>query len=351
MSDPKRDKPQDRKRESETRPDRPASPLPSITAPKFIPGGGTPAPEVSVTSPNTTPEAPTLDDHEPPTNTETTLDPKNYAASADKDPDELSSDFAPVSGKQLDAGGRLVAQAERPPPAPARAPGTPAPPPLRAPSPPSDEDSTDAAVPQLRPATSPAPPPRRVRPRSADVTEPEPPPGPPPIAPVSGQRPEPGRWIINRDTTFGPETNPESEPGAFDPTVRKAAPPEPPRRKARRRLVTIAVAVAVVTLGSAAVWLLRPPEPAAENPETAAPPPPENGDPEPARIRITSKPNGAAVHINGVSLGVTPVDRESPFAPEAELEVEVLLKGYRPWTRRFHAGQSVAAHAQLKPAR
>jgi hypothetical protein len=45
------------------------------------------------------------------------------------------------------------------------------------------------------------------------------------------------------------------------------------------------------------------------------------------------------------------VDRASPFAPEAELEVEVLLKGYRPWTRRFHSGQSVSTHAQLKPGR
>jgi len=72
---------------------------------------------------------------------------------------------------------------------------------------------------------------------------------------------------------------------------------------------------------------------------------------EAPRIRITSKPSGAAVKINGMSFGATPVDRESPFAPEAELEVEVALKGYRPWTRRFHAGQSVTTHVQLKPGK
>ena len=71
MSDPKRDKAKDRKRE-ETQPDRPAAPLPSITAPRFAGGSGGAAatPEISVSV--TSPAAPELTDHEPRTNTETT---------------------------------------------------------------------------------------------------------------------------------------------------------------------------------------------------------------------------------------------------------------------------------------
>lgn len=349
MSDPKRDKPQDRKRADETKPDLPAAPLPSITAPKFAGGVAPPVPEVSVTSP----AAPELEDHEPRTNTETTLDPAAYAAPADKDPDELSSDFAPASGKQLDAGGRLVAHSEPEPAplAPARARGTPAPPPARAPRPPSDEESTDAAVPQLRPGPAPVPAARKVKPRSGDATEPPPP--EPPVAQVSGQRAEPGRWILNREAEIAPENPGDVESGAFDPTVMRAA-PSPPPRKAKKRPAAILVAVAaaaVVVAGGGAAWWLARSGPAEEEPSPGVPPPATGEPQEPARIRITSKPSGAAVHINGVSLGVTPVDRESPFAPEAEMEVEVLLKGYRPWTRRFHAGQSVSAHAQLKPVR
>jgi PEGA domain-containing protein len=330
MSDPKRDKPQDHKRD-ETKPDRPAAPLPAITAPKFA-AGGPALPEVSVTSPITAPDA--LDERER-TNTET-LNPAAYAPPPDKNPDELSSDFAPASGKQLDAGGRLVAQ---PAPVPESQP------------PPARARPTPALIPT--PVLAPAPAARKARPRSGDTTDPISADPPPPAAPVASQRPEPGRWILDREGQFTPESPSDVEPGAFDPTVMRAAPPPPPRRS-RKRALAIAAAVVVIVAagGGAAVWRARSqPSPAPAQEAEAAQLPRVAGDPEPARIRITSKPSGAVVHINGVSLGVTPVDRTSPFAPEAELEVEVLLKGYRPWTRRFHAGQSVSTHAQLRPAR
>src|SRR5690242_13435320 len=102
MGDPKRDKPQDRKKE-QTVPDR-GAPLPSITAPKFG-GAGPPAPEVSVTADVTAP-GPALGEEER-TNTEAApqaapkaapktapkkveLDPSKYVTS---DVDELASEF------------------------------------------------------------------------------------------------------------------------------------------------------------------------------------------------------------------------------------------------------------------
>src|SRR5689334_18294591 len=101
-----------KKKKEETKPDRPASPLPSITAPRFQPGSAAAAPEVSTTSPNT---APNIEEPEERTNTETVLDPSAYAPPADKNPDDLSSDFQPASGKQLDARGQLVAKKPQPP--------------------------------------------------------------------------------------------------------------------------------------------------------------------------------------------------------------------------------------------
>jgi hypothetical protein len=198
---------------------------------------------------------------------------------------------------------------------------------------------TDTAVPKHRPVR------KAAEPKLAELNAPV-----PPAQPVGGERREPGRWILNRDGQVSLEGAAEGEQGALDPTVRRAA-PAGPKRSSRPLIVGLAVVVAALVTG-ATVWAIRQgptPDPA---PVTPAPVQQQaTSDPEPARLQITSKPSGAAVHVNGVSLGVTPVDRSSPFAPEAELEVEVLLKGYRPWTRRFHAGQSVSTHAQLKPSR
>src|SRR5262245_12258678 len=149
-----------KKKKDETKPDRLASPLPSITAPTFRPAAPAPAPEVSTTSPNT---APNLEEQEERTNTETVLDPAAYAPPADKNPDELSSEFQPASGKQLDAGGRLVAQKAAPAPV--------------------QEAETDTAVPKIfkqRPFRKPDP-----------KTD-------PPVQEVGGKRSEPGRWVLNR---------------------------------------------------------------------------------------------------------------------------------------------------------
>jgi len=331
MSDPKGDK--DRKRE-ETKADRPAAPLPSITAPRFERTSGNPAPEVSVTSPATAPE---LEAEEERTNTETQLDPAAYAATPDKDPDELSSEFQPISGKELDARGRLVKQ-------------TPAPPPKEivpisrdvVPLPRDDVPPTEVDVPHLRPHKRAA-----SRTASGDRTDPvAPEPPPPPPRKVSGKRSEPGRWILNRDGHVDKETSGEAEQGAFDPTVLKAAPTERPRRIPRAAVIGAGAAV-LVLLAGVAVWTLRSGQLGGSSASSHS----LDAGEQVTRIRITSRPSGAAVKINGLAFGVTPVDRESPFAPEAELEVEVMLRGHRLWTRRFNSGQDISVHAQLRQAR
>jgi PEGA domain-containing protein len=321
MSDPKRG--------DDTKADRPAA-LPSITAPKFG-RTGHPAPEVSVTSPATTPEVAVEPEQqeEERTRTETQLDPSAYAPPADKDPDELSSEFQPVSGKELDARGRLVKQA----------PSEPAPAP--APLPPEDVPPTEVAVPQAPPA----PPARSSKKAAARQAAPEP---GPPVQQVAAKRREPGRWILDKEGHVAKESDDSVEPSAFDPTVRKAVPSGPLLRRIPRAAMGAAAAV-LVLLAGAGVWALR----SSRQDENAG----AEGQVVDAgvqavpRIRVTSRPSGATVKINGLPFGTTPVDRESPFAPEAELEVEVLLKGHRPWTRRFHAGESVTAHAPLKQAK
>ena len=336
MSDPKGDK--DRKRE-ETKADRPAAPLPSITAPRFERTSGNPAPEVSVTSPATAPE---LEAEEERTNTETQLDPAAYAATPDKDPDELSSEFQPISGKELDARGRLVKQTPAPPPKDVVPVSRDIVPISRdvVPVPRDDAPPTEVAVPQRRPHKRGA-----ARTVSGDRTDPVVPEAPPPRK-VSGKRSEPGRWILNRDGHVDKETSGEVEQGAFDPTVLKAAPSGRPRRIPRAAIAG-AGAAALVLLAGVAVWTLRSGQLGGSS---AASHSLDAGE-QVTRIRITSRPSGAAVKINGLAFGVTPVDRESPFAPEAELEVEVMLRGHRLWTRRFNSGQDISVHAQLRQAR
>lgn len=382
MGDPKRGKPQDRK-DDETSPDRvrppglpgisapsfgqkqaPALPeasatpgLPAITAPSFGQKAAPALPEVSVTSPATDigPEERTR--------TVTDLDPAAYAATGDKDPDELASEFQPLSGKQLDAGGRLIAPVAASPPPEAPPARQLRPEPEPAPLPPEDLPPTKVAVPsKVRSSrrSAPLPPPGPSGPKAAAQREPpaaraaaqRPEPAPPPPGPEdptdpkgSVQRPEPGRWILNKEGLFSPEAGAGEEQGAFDPTVRRAAPVPIWRRIPRRAALAAMAVVLVLAIGAGALVLRSRSGPA---PGTDAPPPPQSPG---LQLRITSKPSNAAVRINGVLVGTTPLERESPFAPEAELEVEVVLKGYRPWSKRFRAGQNVSAHAVLKPGR
>ena len=69
-------------------------------------------------------------------------------------------------------------------------------------------------------------------------------------------------------------------------------------------------------------------------------------------MEVTSTPEGAAVLVNGVQLGKTPLD--APYETSAgSVEVQLLAPGYESFRRVVSAtpGQRVSIDAQLAPQR
>lgn len=64
-------------------------------------------------------------------------------------------------------------------------------------------------------------------------------------------------------------------------------------------------------------------------------------------LTIESDPPGAAVEINGESVGDTPL-RMGNFYPAQQLKVTLTLPGYRPWTGRFTGGKRETIVARLR---
>jgi serine/threonine-protein kinase len=64
-------------------------------------------------------------------------------------------------------------------------------------------------------------------------------------------------------------------------------------------------------------------------------------------ITITSVPNGAAVSVEGTSVGSTPWAADNIWA-EGPVNVSVTLPGYRPWTGTFPGGRPARLEARLQ---
>jgi serine/threonine-protein kinase len=65
-------------------------------------------------------------------------------------------------------------------------------------------------------------------------------------------------------------------------------------------------------------------------------------------LQIESDPPGATVQIGDQQLGTTPLYTEN-YYPHTEIEISVLLKGYRPWKGKFSGGETASIRAKLKP--
>jgi serine/threonine protein kinase len=106
----------------------------------------------------------------------------------------------------------------------------------------------------------------------------------------------------------------------------------------------------VLLLGGAYVtiqWLLQPPMPSSEQATRAGRP----ADPPSARpsLSITTTPNGAAVYVDGDSLGTTPLDTTRPAAAAA---LRLVLADYQPFDTTLAAADSAQTLAvALTPTR
>ena len=65
-----------------------------------------------------------------------------------------------------------------------------------------------------------------------------------------------------------------------------------------------------------------------------------------AVLYVDSEPSGATVRINGRDLGQTPLVQENDFV--GEVEVQLVLKGYRPYQARFRGGVAAEVRANLQ---
>ncbi|MEM1204048.1 MAG: PEGA domain-containing protein [Acidobacteriota bacterium] len=66
-------------------------------------------------------------------------------------------------------------------------------------------------------------------------------------------------------------------------------------------------------------------------------------------LQITSEPKGAAVRVNGVGRGTTPLFGNVPCHPGDPIRIEVTAEGHRPWVREVvcRDGGSLVATATL----
>jgi hypothetical protein len=161
----------------------------------------------------------------------------------------------------------------------------------------------------------------------------------------------PKRTVVERP----PKT--ESEPSPASPTIgshgsgwsEPAAPPvpvEPPleevaslQRRTGVRVGALFAVICLVALGGSAVWwgqsLLR-------SVQVRLPSPPA------PLLSVSSEPPGATVRINGASVGETPIFMDNLYPADKAAKVELVLKGYRPWTGTFRGGEVARIEATLE---
>jgi serine/threonine-protein kinase len=72
------------------------------------------------------------------------------------------------------------------------------------------------------------------------------------------------------------------------------------------------------------------------------------GPPTQAVLTVLSRPDGAQVRIGGQVVGNTPLMQENLYPRGAEVEVQVTMRGYKPWTGKLRGGEAVTLEAVLK---
>jgi hypothetical protein len=64
-------------------------------------------------------------------------------------------------------------------------------------------------------------------------------------------------------------------------------------------------------------------------------------------LTIESDPPGAAVQVDGQSIGDTPLTMENFYPAQQQVKVTVTLRGYRQWTGLFTGGKRATIVATL----
>lgn len=160
-------------------------------------------------------------------------------------------------------------------------------------------------------------------------------------APDPATPPPPEEVELATDTSQYWQPPPMEPPKPFDPTP--AYEPLPGRYQAPRRGVPVKLlAVVALLLGAGGAYLYFSPE------RMRVRLPSLGTVPQQAILLITSEPDGARVKINGQVVGTTPYSQDNIYPEDAELKVEVSLRGYKPWTGTFRGGQSATLEAQLR---
>jgi serine/threonine-protein kinase len=165
-----------------------------------------------------------------------------------------------------------------------------------------------------------------------------------PDAPTPEAR-EPAPELVSDSAQYWqpPPAQPQQEaPRPFEPTP--AYEPLPGRYQAppRRRAPVKWLAVGALLLLAGGAYLYFTPE------RMRVRLPRLGGPPQQAILLITSEPDGATVKINGQAVGTTPFSQDNVYPPDREMKVEVVLRGYKPWTGTFRGGESATLEAQLR---
>jgi hypothetical protein len=64
-------------------------------------------------------------------------------------------------------------------------------------------------------------------------------------------------------------------------------------------------------------------------------------------LTIDSDPSGGDVRIEGRMVGITPMALENLY-PDRRVAVQIIRRGYRPWSGTFPGGQSTLLRARLQ---
>jgi hypothetical protein len=132
-------------------------------------------------------------------------------------------------------------------------------------------------------------------------------------------------------------TVPAAPPSPVEPPFQEVSAPEP---RSSSRAGAIFAFVCLIVLGAAAFWWgpsLFAKTVGVRLPSSPAP-----------LLSVSSDPAGAAVRINGASVGQTPIFMDNLYPAGQSAKVEIVLKGYRPWTGTFHGGEPARVEADLE---